>query len=178
MPWRPDGEFLAIFCVLYFQRAACSRFQTCILNSHQSHPVVWPQYTNVADRQTDILVENRILPTQRASGSHRFQLGHPCWGQGLCQNFIQIFVSQNTSVQGYHWALTVWRWLQPCWCNTRTWQTDRHILVAYLLRYADALNILHAVKQRLHSKFAIHISVYGVFQPHLKQTACSLRDRL
>jgi len=22
------------FCVLYFQRAACSTFQTCILNSH------------------------------------------------------------------------------------------------------------------------------------------------
>jgi len=28
--WR----FLASFCVLYFQRAACSKFQTCILNSH------------------------------------------------------------------------------------------------------------------------------------------------
>ena len=26
--------FLAIFCVPYFQRAACSTFQTCILNSH------------------------------------------------------------------------------------------------------------------------------------------------
>ena len=30
----PDGEFLAIFCVLHFQRAARSTFQTCILNSH------------------------------------------------------------------------------------------------------------------------------------------------
>jgi len=30
----PDGEFLAIFCVLYFQRAVCSTFETCILNSH------------------------------------------------------------------------------------------------------------------------------------------------
>jgi len=30
----PRWRFLAIFCVLYFQRAACSRFQTCILNSH------------------------------------------------------------------------------------------------------------------------------------------------
>ena len=30
----PDGEFLAIFCVLHFQRAACSTFQTCILNLH------------------------------------------------------------------------------------------------------------------------------------------------
>ena len=28
--WR----FLSIFCVLHFQRVACSRFQTCILNSH------------------------------------------------------------------------------------------------------------------------------------------------
>jgi len=30
----PDGKFLAIFCVLYFQRATCSTCQTCILNSH------------------------------------------------------------------------------------------------------------------------------------------------
>jgi len=29
-----DGAKMAIFCVLYFQRAACSTFQTCILNSH------------------------------------------------------------------------------------------------------------------------------------------------
>jgi len=31
--WCQDGEFLAIFWVLHFQRAACSTFQTCILNS-------------------------------------------------------------------------------------------------------------------------------------------------
>ena len=31
---NPDGNFLAAFCVLNFQRAACSTFQTCILNSH------------------------------------------------------------------------------------------------------------------------------------------------
>ena len=29
--WR---FFLRHFCVLYFQRAACNTFQTCILNSH------------------------------------------------------------------------------------------------------------------------------------------------
>jgi len=29
-----DGAKMAIFCVLYFQRAACSTFQTCILNLH------------------------------------------------------------------------------------------------------------------------------------------------
>jgi len=34
VPWRADGDFLRLFCVLYFQRAACSTFQTCILNSH------------------------------------------------------------------------------------------------------------------------------------------------
>jgi len=28
-----DGAEIAIFCVLYFQRAAYSTFQTCILNS-------------------------------------------------------------------------------------------------------------------------------------------------
>jgi len=28
-----DGAEMAIFCVLYLQRAACSAFQTCILNS-------------------------------------------------------------------------------------------------------------------------------------------------
>ena len=32
--WCADGDFLHHFCVLYFQRAACSTFQTCILNSH------------------------------------------------------------------------------------------------------------------------------------------------
>jgi len=30
----PRWRFWAIFCVLCFQRAACSTFQTCILNSH------------------------------------------------------------------------------------------------------------------------------------------------
>jgi len=29
-----DGAQMAIFCILYFQRATCSTFQTCILNSH------------------------------------------------------------------------------------------------------------------------------------------------
>jgi len=32
--WCADGDFLRHFCVLYFQRAAWSTFQTCILNSH------------------------------------------------------------------------------------------------------------------------------------------------
>jgi len=32
--WCADGDFLEIFCVLHFQRAMCSTFQTCILNSH------------------------------------------------------------------------------------------------------------------------------------------------
>jgi len=32
--WCQDGDFLAIFCVLHFQRSTCSMFQTCILNSH------------------------------------------------------------------------------------------------------------------------------------------------
>jgi len=33
----PRWRFFASCCVLYFQRAACSTFQTCIINSHQSH---------------------------------------------------------------------------------------------------------------------------------------------
>jgi len=32
-----DGAEMAIFCVLYLQRAACSAFQACILNSHLGH---------------------------------------------------------------------------------------------------------------------------------------------
>ena len=32
--WCPDVAFLAIFWVLHFQRATCSTFQTCLLNSH------------------------------------------------------------------------------------------------------------------------------------------------
>ena len=35
--WCADGDFLRHFGVLYFQRAACSTFQTCILNSHYGH---------------------------------------------------------------------------------------------------------------------------------------------
>jgi len=35
--WCRNGDFLAIFCILYFQRAACSTFQMRILNSHQGH---------------------------------------------------------------------------------------------------------------------------------------------
>jgi len=35
--WCQDGTFLAIFWVLHFQRATCSTFQTCILNSHSGH---------------------------------------------------------------------------------------------------------------------------------------------
>jgi len=34
--WCAVGEFLAIFCILYFQRATCSTY-TCILNSHSGH---------------------------------------------------------------------------------------------------------------------------------------------
>jgi len=29
-----DGAQMAIFCILYIQRASCSTFQTCILNLH------------------------------------------------------------------------------------------------------------------------------------------------
>jgi len=35
--WCPDADFLAIFCVLYFQRATHSTFQTCILNLQLGH---------------------------------------------------------------------------------------------------------------------------------------------
>jgi len=35
--WCSDGDFWASFCVLYFQRGTWSKFQTCILNSHQGH---------------------------------------------------------------------------------------------------------------------------------------------
>ena len=36
----PDGDFWRLFCVLYLQRAACSTFQICILNSHGATPCV------------------------------------------------------------------------------------------------------------------------------------------
>jgi len=35
--WCRDSDFLNHLCVRYFQWAACSTFQTCILNSHYSH---------------------------------------------------------------------------------------------------------------------------------------------
>jgi len=30
----PRWRFWRLFCVLYYQRAACSTFQTCVLNLH------------------------------------------------------------------------------------------------------------------------------------------------
>jgi len=33
----PRWRFLRHFCLLYFQRAVCSTFQTCVLNSHKGH---------------------------------------------------------------------------------------------------------------------------------------------
>jgi len=36
--WRVFGD---IFWILHFQRAACSTFQTCILNSHEGPHHVW-----------------------------------------------------------------------------------------------------------------------------------------
>jgi len=35
--WCRDGDLWRLFCVLYFKRATCSTFQTCILNSHWGH---------------------------------------------------------------------------------------------------------------------------------------------
>jgi len=32
--WCPDGDFWRLICVPYLQRAACSVFQTCVLNLH------------------------------------------------------------------------------------------------------------------------------------------------
>ena len=47
-------NFWEIFCVLHFQQAACSTFQTCILNSHQGHTMCG----SMADIQS-AMVENR-----------------------------------------------------------------------------------------------------------------------
>ena len=45
--WCPDGDFRRLSWVLHLQRATCSTFQTCILNSHQGHAMwqtsnLWP----------------------------------------------------------------------------------------------------------------------------------------
>ena len=37
--WCADGDFWRLFASCIFQRAACSTFQTCILNSHQGHAI-------------------------------------------------------------------------------------------------------------------------------------------
>ena len=42
-------HFCVIFCVLYFQRAACSTFLTCMLNSHWPHHV-WYGRHPICDR--------------------------------------------------------------------------------------------------------------------------------
>jgi len=44
----PIWRFWRLFCVLCFQRAACSRFQTCILNLHKGHTM----FGSMADIQS------------------------------------------------------------------------------------------------------------------------------
>jgi len=66
--WCPDGEFLAIFCVLHFQRAACSTFQTCILNSHYSHTMC----RNMVDIQFPTAENRRGIKEERRN--HRTKI--------------------------------------------------------------------------------------------------------
>jgi len=62
--WCPDGEFLAIFWVLHFQRAMCCTCQTCILNSH------------CAD-----------VPLRNYSLTHSLNLHY---GHTMCRNMVDI----------------------------------------------------------------------------------------
>ena len=49
--WR----FFESFCVVYFQRAACSTFQTCLLNSHYGHA------THFSKQKLDPLLTQSVL---------------------------------------------------------------------------------------------------------------------
>jgi len=47
----PRWRSWVTFCVLCFQRAVCSRFQTCILNSHYGHTMCGSMQTSNLQRQ-------------------------------------------------------------------------------------------------------------------------------
>jgi len=49
--WCQNGDF---FCVLYFQRAARSTFQTCILNSHYGHTMCQQSMVDIQPATAEI----------------------------------------------------------------------------------------------------------------------------
>jgi len=49
----PKCRILGGFWVLHFQRAACSTFQTCILNSHQGH-TMWGSMVDIQSPTAEI----------------------------------------------------------------------------------------------------------------------------
>ena len=60
-----DCDKMAIFCVLYFQRAACRTFQTCILNSTKATPCVEVWQTSNLRRLRSVSYTHLTLPTNR-----------------------------------------------------------------------------------------------------------------
>jgi len=58
--WCADSDF----CILYFQRTACSTFQTCILNSHEGHTMCksMVDIESVADKIRQGKKEERKIP--------------------------------------------------------------------------------------------------------------------
>jgi len=74
--WYRDCDF----CVLYLQRAACSTFQTCILNSHQGHTMcrsmVDIQFAT-ARRGKKIEEERRKIETTGQKYNGPYYIGRP-----------------------------------------------------------------------------------------------------
>jgi len=69
------------FCVLYFQRAACSRLRTCILNSHEGHTMcgsmVNIQSPTVEVRRGKKEEGNIDITGQKYNGLPSYYIGRP-----------------------------------------------------------------------------------------------------
>jgi len=75
----PRWRFLAIFCVLHFQRAACSTFQTCILNlASLGHPCKFQRVSrlgSVTARHSSSGRQPKFAALNR--GRHLYSAGRP-----------------------------------------------------------------------------------------------------
>ena len=89
-----DGAQMAIFWVLHFQRAACSMFQTCILNSHQVTPCVevW---------QTSTLRPLRLGEEKRKKEEERNHRAKNIMACLLHNQVVTLFVSPHSVAEKF-----------------------------------------------------------------------------
>jgi len=106
----PRWQFLATFCVLCFQRAACSTFQTCILNSYWGHIM----RGSMADIQSVTAEIRRGKKEEERKRNHRMKIQ---WSALFYSAIIINSVRSQKLI--YHFAIK--RHLNTPW---RPWTCD------------------------------------------------------